>query len=347
MGWWRKAFSFVAASSRLPAPLPTADYYFLGGVGDLVAPCREPSVDRPIVRLGPNTWGHADRLVIIRYLTQSEAVAVEAGRWRSVHYVVDDLLPAVAMSHELPTDYRLRLAKFTETILPRILALRPVIVAPSRAILDVFEGFQRLKLNPCFLALREGLPPSPMPFDGRLEIGFLGTRSHAATLPLLTRLAEDLDHAGCSARLYLYFGRHLPRGLADLRTIVNHDPVSWPQFGEFCKRTRFHIAVAPVQRTPFAMARSITKLMDHAAVGAAGIYSDRPPFSSVVTHGRDGILSGDAATDWADAVLGLVSDPARMAQIASAGSALAATLGNPVHVRRFWIDALGIETLAA
>ena len=346
MAWWRKALKFVAASSRLPAPLPTADYYFLGGVDDLVAPGCEPSVDRPIVRLGPNTWAHADRLVIIRYLTQSEAVAVEAGRWRSVHYVVDDLLPAVAMSDDLPADYRMRLVKFTETMLPRILALRPVIVAPSQAILDVFAGFQRLKLDPCFLALREGLPP-PMPFDGRLEIGFLGTRSHAATLPLLARLAEDLDDAGCEARLHLYFGKHLPRSLSDLRTIVNHDPVPWPEFADFCRRTQFHIAVAPVQRTSFAMARSITKLMDHAAVGAAGIYSDRPPFSSVVTHGRDGILSGDAATYWADAVLGLVGDPTRMAQVACAGSALAARLGDPVHVRRFWIEALGIEKSAA
>ena len=345
-GWWSKALGLVSGHSGRSAPLPTADYYFLGGVGDLVAIGREPSPECPIVRLGPNTWGHADRLVIIRYLTESEAAAVEARSWQSVYYVVDDLLPAAGASHELPADYRARLARFAATMLPRILALRPVIVAPSTAILDVFPGFDHARLDPCCLALCGGPLLPSAPSTGRLEIGFLGTRSHSGTLPLLAQLAGRLDQAKCEARLHLYFGRHLPRDFTAFPTVVNHDPVPWTQFAAFCRRTRFHIALAPVQSTPFAMARSITKLMDQAAVGAAGIYSDRSPFAGVVTHGRDGLLVGDDATDWADAVLGLAREPARIAALAAAGATLAGKLGDPLLVRRFWLEALNINPSA-
>lgn len=343
MGWWRKVLGRAVGASDRPPPLPTADYYFLGGIDDLVAAGSQPSAARPVARLGPNSWAHGDRLVIIRYLTAEEAEAVEARRWRSVHYVVDDLLPAAAASDELPAHYRSRLSRFVATMLPRILALGPVIVAPSAAILDAFPGFERVRLDPCCLALRGGPLPPPTPFEGRLEIAFLGTRSHAGTLPLLARVAARLEAAGCETRLHLYFGRHLPREIAASRTIVNHDPVPWAQFRDFCGRTKFHVALAPVQDTPFARARSITKVMDHAAVGAAGIYSDRAPFAGSVTHAVDGLLVGDDAIDWADAVLHLAREPERMARLAAAGATLAATLGDPRRVRDFWIATLGLD----
>lgn len=342
MGWWRKALGAVVGRSRLPDPLPTADYYFLGGIGDLVGG-GETASGQPIVRLGPNTWAHAGRLVIIRYVTPDEISAIESGAWQSVHYVIDDLIPAAADSLELPADYRSRLTRFSADLLPRILALRPAIVAPSAAILEAFPGFEHERLDPCCLALRRGLLPPPTPAAETLDIAFLGTRSHAGTLPLLKAIGEALNRLQPDARLHLFFGRHLPPEIASMRAVIGHAPVPWPQFQEFTRRSRFHIGLAPVLDTPFATARSITKLMDYAAVGAAGLYGRRAPFDGVITDGRDGLLLGDDPGEWVDAILKLAADPARRMALAREGAALAARLGHPSLVRRFWIDALAID----
>lgn len=342
MDWWRKLKGLATGTPTWPEPTPTADYYLLGGIGDLVS-VGDPSIAQPIVRIGPNAWAYGDRLVIVRYLTKPEAETVEARRWQSVYYVIDDLITEAARSFELPSDYRERLSAFARDMLPRILAMRPVIVAPSTAILDAFPGFERRRLDPCCLAMREGSLPDPPPPGSSLEIAFLGTRSHLGSLPLLAEVARRLERGRLDARLHLFFGRHLPREVSASGTIVIHDPIPWSRFADFCRRTLFHIALAPVQATPFAMARSITEVMDHAAVGAAGLYGNRPPFAGVITHNRDGLLLGDDPAEWADAIQELAADPDRMSALAANGSALAARLGDPARLRRFWVDGLAVD----
>jgi hypothetical protein len=327
--------------------LPTADYYLLGGVGDLVRDDANPTQARPIVRLGPNTWAHENHLVVVRYATAGELALLEGRRWRSVHYVIDDLITAAEASAELPGDYRGRLAQFARDVLPRILAPDPVIVAPSAAILGAFPGRPGRLLDPCCLALAGGNAlPAPTPWNGPLRIAFLGTRSHFGALPLLGAIAARLELALPEARLHLFFGRHLPHALARCRNIVNRPPVAWADYPDFCRANPFHIGLALVQDTPFARARSITKVMDHAAVGAVGIYARRAPFADVVTDGSDGLLVDDAAEAWCAAILGLAARPAHARHVAAAGARLAADRGAPARLRAFWCEALEISCVA-
>ncbi len=347
MGWankgWADTLRRLAGSQPRWPVIATADYYFLGGVGDLVGADGVASHGRPIERIGPNSWTCDDRLVIVRYATAQEMSRIEDRRWRSVHYIIDDLLPAAAESAELPPDYRQKLSRFSATLLPRILALNPIIVAPSDHILEYFPAFDRRRLDPCCLALRDqqGLPP-PTTWDGSLRIAFLGSRSHAGTLPLLDVMALRLARTCPQATLHLFFGRHLPTSMARRDNVVNNPPVAWSQFQAFCRRTPFHIGLAPVLDTAFGKARSITKIMDHAAVGAVGLYSDREPFKQVIEHGRAGLLVADGADAWTAAILDLVASPASAQAMARAGAALASDLGDPLRVRRFWLSELGI-----
>ena len=367
MGWSNALRRLTGRPARWQ-PLPTADYYLLGAIGDLIAENGIASARHPIVQVGPNTWNVADRMVIVRYATAQELAWIEARRWRSIHYIIDDLLPAAHDSPELPDDYRAKLARFSATLLPRILALRPTIVAPSAAILALFPGLEHRRLDPCCLALSDRvigdlaisdsarLPPPPSWLGssglgssglGPIEIVFLGTRSHAGTLPLLAAIAARLELACPQARLHVFFGRHLPQALARRAGIVNHAPIAWPQFQAFCRQTQFHIGLAPIQDTAFAKARSITKIMDHAAVGAIGIYSNRAPFSSVITHGQDGLLVGDGAEAWTAAVLELAASPQRADSMAAGGARLAADRGDRRKMRAFWLQELGLNGLAS
>lgn len=343
MGWTDTLRRLTGSPPRWQS-LPTADYYLLGSIGDLVSADGIPGRQRSLVQFGQNTWAYGRRLIIVRYATPQEMSSIEAQQWASVHYIIDDLIPAAATSFELPMDYREKLGHFARTILPRILALRPVIVAPSEPILALFPGFERRRLDPCWPALGDlAALARPARWHDRLDIAFLGTRSHAGTLPLLDRIAARLEQACPQTRLHVFFGRHLPSSLARRAGIVNHAPIAWSDFPAFCQRTKFHIGLAPVQDTPFARARSITKVMDHAAVGAVGIYSDRAPFAGVITPGRDGLLVGDSAEAWAAAILDLASAPRHAADIARAGADLAARLGDPRRARGFWQRELGMS----
>ncbi len=338
---WSETLKRLTGRAAATTPLPSADYYFLAGVGDLISPSGVPTPRQPIVQLGPNTWVHADRLVIIRYATARELANIEAMSWRSVHYVIDDLLPAAAASFELPPDYREKLQRFTANLLPRILGLAPTIVAPSQAILDGFPEHPHQLLDPVCLSVLEplGLPP-PTPWVGPIRIAFLGTRSHIGSMTLIDGLAQGLERACLDIRLHLFMGRHLPAPLAARRNIVNDRPLSWDEFRAFCRTSRFHVGLAPVQNTSFAQARSITKIMDHAAVG---VYSRRPPFDSVIEHGRTGMFAADGPEAWTAAILDLASAPRHAAEIARAGAELAAQRGAPARVRRFWLKALGLS----
>ncbi len=349
MGWAATLAARVLRRPRWPAPLPTADFYLLAGVADrLAADGAPPTSQRPLVRIGPNVWTNGDRAVVVRYVTDDELDALAAHRWQSLDYVVDDLIPGAAESPELPEDYRARLAAFATTRLPRLLALDPVIVAPSEAIRAAFPGHRSAHLDPCCLALADGaLPPStPWPDreDAPLDIAFLGTRSHAGSLALIDAIAERLARALPHARLTLFFGRHLPPAIAGRANVVNRPALAWPAYRAYARTARFNAALAPVQATPFATARSITKVMDHAAVGAVGLYSARPPFDRIITQRVDGLLIGsDAAGDWVDALVMLARDPRAAGRIAAAGQDLARTRGDPERLRSFWTARLGLE----
>ncbi|MGQ0672797.1 MAG: hypothetical protein ACT4N2_07970 [Hyphomicrobium sp.] len=327
---------------RRSGPIPTADYYFLGALGDLVD--ETGAGHRPIVQLGPHTFACQDRLVVIRYATDAELAAIERRRWREVFYVIDDVLPIAAKCLELPEDYRLRLARFVGGQLPRILALDPVVVAPSDAILALFPGRPTVMLAPCTLACSADLDHFDRPIRAHtpLKIAFLGTRSHGAGMEFLTAILRTTLKAGNNRRCTMFFGRHLPEELGQLPGLDNRPALDWPKFRAFLTHERFHILLAPLPDTPFNRGRSITKLLDAAAIGACGLFSDRPPFRGPVMHGETGILLDDDAALWSREIDRLERAPGTMRSIAEHGAMLAAKLGDPARVRAFWCDRLGI-----
>jgi hypothetical protein len=342
----RLPFLSVFEKRRLRAEIPTVEFYFVAGLCDLIG-AAEDGTEKPIVRLGPHTFARGAHLVVVRYANADELTLLRRP-WRSVHYVLDDMLPVARACRELPADYRARLGSFADNVLPRILALRPQIVAPSRAILDLFPDYEGVLLDPaCALS-----PPAPERFahhDGRAprRLAFLATRSHAASLGLLEAIADGLAARLPGARITVFLGRHLPRNLQRHPAIENRAALAWPAFRRLLHSERFHIGLGLLPDTPFNRGRSITKLLDHAAVGAAGLYSARPPFSSVVREGADGRLLADDPHAWCEAIAQLCRDPDAACRLARAGYALARARGDPARLRAFWLPRLEIEEPAA
>lgn len=338
----RKSLRETVRSSYVD--IPTVHFYFLGALADLVREDRTDDQCQCIHRTGPFTFVTNNHLVIIRYLSDQELSWVGKRHWQRIFYVIDDMLPIVHQCEELPVDYRTRLSHFVATTMPAILALQPTVVAPSPSILDLFPDHDGLLLDPCCLHplsapdhLSHHLKPEPP------RIAFLGTRSHAVSLSLLEEVAAAMANRLPGSRLTLFFGNHLPRPLAHNKAIDNRRPLAWPAFREVIATERFHIALSPLPDTPFNRGRSITKVLDHAAVGAAGLYSNRPPFSTVIEDGVSGHLLSDHAQAWADALVRLAGQPEACRQMAEAGVTLAQNRGDPARLRSFWLHHLGLD----
>jgi len=324
--------------------IPTVDYYFLGAMRDLVGTPDDGNAARPIVRRGPFTFTTRDRLVIVRYITAEELRWIDKHRSEQVFYVLDDMLPMAEHCSELPADYRARLASFARELLPRILDLQPTVVAPSQAILDLFAHQSTELLDPCCLTIADNFQHFGLagPDRGPTRLAFLGTRSHGAGIDFLAPVLERLVGGRDDIRCTLFWGKHAPPSLAHRPGIDNRAPLTWSAFKGFLARERFHIVLAPLPDTPFNRGRSITKLLDAAAVGAAGVFSDRLPFNRSITRELDGLLLPDDAGVWCSEIGRLVADLDHTRKLAERGAACARRLGEPARLRRFWSERLGL-----
>lgn len=83
----------------------------------------------------------------------------------------------------------------------------------------------------------------------------------------------------------------------------------------FCHRVNWDIAIAPLQDNAFNQCKSDIKFLDYCALGAAGIYSRVPPYSSV-QHLETGWLTGNEPAAWAEAMEQLLVDSELRARIA-------------------------------
>ncbi|MFM9846964.1 MAG: glycosyltransferase [Hyphomicrobiaceae bacterium] len=318
--------------------LPTADYYFLRALAPHVASGRaEPG--RPIARTGPYTFVHGRRVVIVRYVTPAELDHIRALHPERVYYILDDMLPIAHACEELPADYRRRLARFTRNLLPRVMDLGPTVVAPSDAILALFPNLPGERLDPALLSPPPDLHHFTAP--GPLRLAFLGTRSHSNGLDFLAPVLEHVLRDNRDITLAVFLGRHLPARVARLPGVENCAPLAWADYRARMAGERFHLLLAPLPDTPFNRGRSLTKLMEAAATGAALLASARLPFSAAIEAGRNGLLLGDDPGEWVRAIQRLAADRDAARGLAEGSARLAQRVGDPERLVLFWRERLG------
>ena len=64
------------------------------------------------------------------------------------------------------------------------------------------------------------------------------------------------------------------------------------------------ILIAPLDRSRTSMSKCPIKYLDYSIAGAAGVYSDMPPYSQTIADGKTGLLvRGDDAASWAAAIV--------------------------------------------
>jgi len=169
-----------------------------------------------------------------------------------------------------------------------------------------------------------------------------GSRSHAGDIEMIAPGIVKALRRNQRLRVTSFLGELAPRSLRNHAGVRNHPQLPWPKFRRFLERQRFHVAAAPYRDTRFNGARSISKILDHGALGAAGLYSNRAPHSRYISHLETGFLMTDDSYDWCEAVLELAGRPRQARKLAARGAALAGELGDRRRVRQFWLARLGL-----
>jgi glycosyltransferase involved in cell wall biosynthesis len=76
----------------------------------------------------------------------------------------------------------------------------------------------------------------------------------------------------------------------------------------FTSHIHWDMAISPLQDTPFNNCKSDIKFLDYASIGAAGIYSQSPVYSSTVCHQQNGWLTENSPDAWEGALETLLQD---------------------------------------
>ncbi|MDZ4779406.1 MAG: glycosyltransferase [Planctomycetia bacterium] len=142
-----------------------------------------------------------------------------------------------------------------------------------------------------------------------LRMLLMGTRTHAEDLEIVAPAARRLlrefgdrvrfEVIGCVAL------GHRSDWFRKLR--IPSARCEYPAFVRWLRRrARWQIGLAPLRDCPFNAAKSAIKFLDYSALGLAGVYSDAPAYSGTVRQLETGILTGDSADSWFDAIRTLV-----------------------------------------
>ncbi|MGJ8522712.1 hypothetical protein R84981_001403 [Carnimonas sp. R-84981] len=253
-----------------------------------------------------------------------------------IFYLLDDDFSAAAQDPTLPLSYRKRMQRAASRLQPAILALADEVVVCSDHLQRELQGIHsRVSLlTPSLIA---PLPDLSHQTDTEITIGYFGTRSHIADIEAISPALQQLATSSSDVSLEIMLGKHTPQVLSELPRATVKAPLSWDDFLRYQRSHRIHIGLAPLLQTPFNAAKSWIKFMDTAAMGGVGVYSNRSPYSDLVSDGKDGLLVEDAPEAWFEALHYLASSPQTRLQMAQAAARKALAAGDPQVAREFWL----------
>ncbi len=320
------------------ARLPTTDLYFLNSCAGSVSGFFRRG---PVRRLGDNCFAAGETVLLIRQDRPDLMDRLRAAPPRRLIYLIDDDIQAAREDATLPENYRSRLTRFHTEYHAELVARADTLVVTSDLLLQKFSLHHDVRIVHPVWHLD---PADDRHFDAlaggaAVHAMHLGTASHQAGLdflkPVVEALLERFDRFH-----FTYVGRDARLGALDGHPRVHRErPQSWRRYRKTLGRRRVHLGLYPLPDTPFNRARSRNKLLEHAIVGAVGVYSRSWPTAGELQGCA--ILTGPDAADWIAALSPYLEEPQRLRPLAQAARRVIGPLNDSTSQRRFWADVLG------
>jgi glycosyltransferase involved in cell wall biosynthesis len=164
----------------------------------------------------------------------------------------------------------------------------------------------------------------PLAGPDRVVIGYMGTITHDEDLLMILPALESINQR-YPARIEIQVIGVLRNeetkkellGLPVRYVSFRPEEYEYPMFMLwFTGHTRWDIAISPLRETLFTRCKSDIKYLDYAAIGAAGIFSQSPAYSSTIHHKIDGWIAENTPEAWEEALETLVQDSSLRLKIA-------------------------------
>jgi len=285
-----------------PGRVPTTCYYVKGRLPEGLPVQSHMSTGSPprSLEMEEGTW-----VIIVRHASRRwlKELRRHRGKFSRVTYLKDDDIPAVLSARELPWYYAL----WTFVRYWKIRGLLGDLVSETavstRELATRYPESASAVWEPHFDVCSERRSGMPVYF-------YHGTITHLREMRWLVPVIRRVQRAVPGAWFEIIGNgevSRLFRGIPRVRVI---HPMAWPDYQEYLASVRYDVGLAPLMDTPFNRARSHTKLYQITRAGAAGIYSDVPPYSGKVIDGKTGVLCGNHRYLWVRAIIALLKDPA-------------------------------------
>ncbi|MEM9047291.1 MAG: hypothetical protein AAGC92_01110 [Pseudomonadota bacterium] len=314
---------------------PTADLYIANACADWLA-------DGKLTRPGPTAFTTDSTLLLLRH----DARLAPGLRRKRLVYLIDDAWEAGPRDASLSPFYRSKIALVERRAARFYMPRAAAVVVSSPALLASAQALTGAKVHLLDPYWSEPLPDLAHFAHPGTDIAFLGAQLHADDLRfLLPVLARTLDtHADVTVTLSA--GHALPSELAAHPRLRLMAGLSWPAYRAALRDRRFHLALYPLRATPFNAGRSRNKIVEHAVVGAAPLYSAGWPPGDAAAAAGAGLALPERPEIWAAAIAALIADRPRMARMAAAARAHASRINDPAAQRRLWAALLDLGAAA-
>lgn len=254
------------------------------------------------------------RLVVIsRYVSVCWLAALQRLQRQGaklVYFMDDDLFDLAALGG-LPWRYRWKIVTRAWRHRSRLMRLCDAFWVSTPYLAQKYARHQPVLLEPL---------PSGKTVSARraIRVCYHGTASHPQEfewlLPMIRAVQERCD----DIHFELFGGRDVARRFAAVPRVSVLHPMSWSNYLAYTAGHACDIALAPLLPGAFNAARGPTKFYDYTRMGAAGLYSDMAPYRGFVRDGVDGVLLGNDAAQWVEAILLLARDGERRQTLATA-----------------------------
>lgn len=316
---------------------PTADLYFKNACGDFL--------QNGVSQYAPTVFASETACLVMRH---DRRVGRLPERRRLIYFLDDDV-DAGIRDTSLPFFYRQKLRLVEHLASQRLSRFAGVAVVGSPVLAKLFRPMMETHLLRPFWseayadlshfdALERG--------EGWIDLAYLGSIVHQADLNFLLPVVASLLAVEPRLRFHLPERHRLPAGFDRHPRVHRIRGLGWTSYRREIATRRFHVCVYPLLETPFNRARSPNKLIEHAVVGAAPVYSSSWAESRRIPNGVAGLCLPNEADLWFETLRTLIERPDRMRALAAGTQEMATMLNTGTPQRALWRGLLGVDVAA-
>jgi hypothetical protein len=322
-----------------PYSKPTTDLYFINVLRDVIDDGLLSGRVRP---LGMNSFAVDDMALVVRQENPRTIERILRHRWERLIYVVDDDIEAGMNDPGLLPIYRQRLsAQFSQCFVP-MTRVADCIVTGSDALAERFgDRASTVAIDPVWHidpAVRESAESDA----SIIRIIHAGAISHAADLEFILPAIERVLKCHRDVQFVTFLDTPAVRSLSS-RCRVEIKPMrGWHWYRNWVGTEQYDVALYPVLDTPFNQARSVNKLIEHALLGAVGVYSASWCHSEKLIPGHNGFVAENRLDSWCSVLEEVIAQRDLLRSRFEAAVKLASRLNSGERQTALWRDKLAI-----